>query len=69
MAKRRSPPPGRRTPKFSVGDRVHVKIGAPQAYRGQNGTIVEARERARYEVALEEGATVNLYSWWLESAQ
>lgn len=36
-----------RAKKFAVGDRVHVKLGAPQAYRGQIGTILDADERAR----------------------
>jgi hypothetical protein len=59
---------GGRRSKFSVGDRVRVKIGAPQAYRGQQGQVVGVEGRARYNVRLEEGITYPLYSWWLEPA-
>jgi hypothetical protein len=51
---------------FTVGDRVHVKMGAPAEYRGQSGEIVGAPEAARYDVLLDDGPTVPLHSWWLE---
>ena len=53
---------------FEIGNRVHVKMGAPAEYRGQSGEIVGAPEAARYEVALDDGPTVPLHSWWLERA-
>lgn len=54
---------------LAVGDHVRVKLGAPQAYRGQTGTIESVEGRARYCVKLEEGITSPLYSWWLEKVE
>lgn len=62
----RAPKVNRRAPRLKVDDTVRVKMGAPQAYRGQQGQIVGVEGRARYHVQLEDGTTAPLYSWWLE---
>jgi hypothetical protein len=49
-----------------VGDRVRVSMGAPAAYRGQIGRVVEVAGEDLYLVQVEDGDRARLYSWWIE---